>query len=102
MLHILLLLAKHEMHGYGMMHEIERMTHGKLNIGPGTLYRSIKQLVANEMIEQGQEHPEMPSGDERRRYYRITKAGRATLEVELQRLAETLRFARSIGLFAGE
>ena len=34
--HIMLALAGGESHGYGIMLEVERLTSGQLNLGPGT------------------------------------------------------------------
>ena len=48
--HILLALANGERHGYGIMQEITAATEGQMHIGPGTLYRSIKQMLAAGMI----------------------------------------------------
>ncbi|MFN8448664.1 MAG: PadR family transcriptional regulator [Anaerolineae bacterium] len=48
--HILLVLADGEMHGYGIMQQIAAMTNGAVNIGPGTLYRSIKQMIDQNLI----------------------------------------------------
>ena len=52
--HILLTLADGSRHGYGIMQEIRERTGGALELGPGTLYRSIKQLLGRGLIaEQG-------------------------------------------------
>ena len=48
--HILLTLAEGERHGYGIMQEILRRTGGAMELGPGTLYRSIKQLLGRRLI----------------------------------------------------
>ena len=44
--HILLALADQERHGYGIMQEVATLTDGKLRMGPGTLYGTIKRLLA--------------------------------------------------------
>src|SRR5579885_3073479 len=74
--HILLALADGERHGYGIMQEIAAATDGQMRIGPGTLYRSIKQMLAAGMIEESDERPDPELDDERRRYYRLTSFGR--------------------------
>ncbi len=33
--HIMLALALHESHGYGIMLEVERLTQGQMRLGPG-------------------------------------------------------------------
>ena len=53
--HILLVLCDGELHGYGIMQRIKSMTSGTLNIGPGTLYRSIKQMLDQNLIAEAEE-----------------------------------------------
>jgi len=67
----LLALADGERHGYGIMKEVETYTGGKLRLGPGTLYRSIKGLLAEGLIAESDERPDPALDDERRRYYRL-------------------------------
>ena len=72
---ILLALAGGERHGYGILREVAESTGGKLRLGPGTLYRSIKQLLEAGIIEESDERPDPALDDERRRYYRLTARG---------------------------
>src|SRR6185369_13381672 len=91
--HILLALAEGERHGYGIMQEIAAATEGQMRIGPGTLYRSIKQMLAASLIEESDERPDPALDDERRRYYRLTGFGRQVAQAEAQRLARLVREA---------
>ncbi len=93
--HILLALADGERHGYGMMQEITRRTDGATRLGPGTLYRSIKRLLAEELIEESDERPTPALDDERRRYYRLTAGGRHAVGAEARRLAQLVHTARA-------
>jgi DNA-binding PadR family transcriptional regulator len=93
--HILLALAGNERHGYGIMQEVAAMTDGNLKLGPGTLYRSIKSLLAEGLIEESSQRPDPALDDERRRYYRLTEVGRGAAETEAQRLAALVRVART-------
>lgn len=93
--HILLALADSERHGYGIMQEVAERTGGAVRIGPGTLYRSIKQLIADKLIEESGLRPDPSIDDERRRYYRMTERGRKAASVEAQRLAELVHAART-------
>jgi len=93
--HILLALAEGESHGYAIMQEVRERSGGSINLGPGTLYYSIKRMVANGLIEETEERPAAESDDERRRYYRVTDFGRAVAEAESQRLAELVELARA-------
>lgn len=101
MFHILLALADGERHGYGIMQEIAAATQGQMRIGPGTLYRSIKQMLAAGMIEESDERPDPALDDERRRYYRLTGFGRQVAQAEAQRLARLVREAEARRLLPG-
>jgi DNA-binding PadR family transcriptional regulator len=93
--HILLALAGGERHGYGIMQEVAVLTDGKMRLGPGTLYRSIKSLLAEGLIEETAERPDPALDDERRRYYRLTEKGSSAAATEAARLAALVQVARS-------
>lgn len=92
---ILLALADGERHGYSIMQEITSQTHGKLRIGPTTLYRSIKHMLEDRLIVESDERPDPALDDERRRYYRLTDLGQRVAIAEMNRLEQTLAIARS-------
>lgn len=96
--HILLALTNGEQHGYGIMREIERFTDGQMKIGPGTLYRSIRQMLEIRLIEESDERPDPALDDERRRYYRLTDRGRRVTQAEVSRLQTLVRVAYGRGL----
>ncbi|MGF1473569.1 MAG: PadR family transcriptional regulator [Rubrobacteraceae bacterium] len=98
-LNILLALADEERHGYGIMLEVSDRTGGKMRIGPGTLYSSIRRLVEGRLIEESEARPAPESDDERRRYYRLTDFGRKVLAAEIRRLESTVRAARKKGAY---
>ncbi|HEY7020426.1 MAG TPA: PadR family transcriptional regulator [Ktedonobacterales bacterium] len=91
---ILLALSGGERHGYAIMREVEASTQGQLRIGPGTLYRSIKQMLAQGLIAETDERPDPALDDERRRYYRLTDFGQRVAEAEARRLARLVAQAR--------
>jgi DNA-binding PadR family transcriptional regulator len=92
--HILLSLADGEKHGYGIMKNVERQTGGRIKMGPGTMYGSIKRMLAAGLIEETGERPDPELDDERRRYYRLTAVGRKVAVAETQRLMQVLKIAR--------
>jgi DNA-binding PadR family transcriptional regulator len=92
--HILLALADGEKHGYAIMQEVEALTDGKIRLGPGTLYGSIKRLLAGGLIEESDERPDPELDDERRRYYRLTEFGQRIATAEAERLFLLVRQAR--------
>lgn len=100
-LNILISLAGEEQHGYGIMKEVERRTGGKVNLGPGTLYRSIKQILEKRLIEESDERPDLRLDDQRRRYYRLTNFGQRVAVAELERLESLVGTGRDKGLLGG-
>jgi DNA-binding PadR family transcriptional regulator len=92
--HILLALAAGEMHGYAIMQEIAILSDGQVHVGPGTLYGSIKRLLAARLIEESGDRPDPALDDERRRYYRLTQDGHRVLTAEAERLQGLVRAAQ--------
>lgn len=80
MYYILLALCKPG-HGYAIMQEIEKISGGRVKMGPGTLYGVLTRLVKNNMIE-------IAENDSRRKIYKITPCGKAALTAEFERLEE--------------
>lgn len=100
-LHILLAVADEERHGYGIMREVEERTGGRTRLGPGTLYGSIKRMLADGLIEESDERPDPEMDDQRRRYYRITDFGRRVAGAEAERLSGLVETARARKLLRG-
>jgi DNA-binding PadR family transcriptional regulator len=108
--HILLTLAAGDRHGYAMIRDIADRTDGAMRLGTGTLYTALARLASLGLIDESGAaaaaseagHPAaMGSGsadDGRRRYYRLTPAGHAVLEVETDRLEALVRHARRLGI----
>jgi DNA-binding PadR family transcriptional regulator len=92
-LHILISLGEGERHGYAVMQEVADRTDGKVRMSPGTLYGSIRKMLDEGLIEEL-----FRRDDERRRYYGVTKFGRAVAAAEAERLASLLHHARLTGL----
>ncbi|MCL4841974.1 MAG: PadR family transcriptional regulator [Bryobacteraceae bacterium] len=84
-LHILLALSRGERHGYGIMKQVEADSQGKVSMGPGTLYGSIKRMMEAGLIRESDKRVDPEMDDERRIYYEITGAGQEALAAELQR-----------------
>jgi DNA-binding PadR family transcriptional regulator len=93
-LHILLALADRQRHGLGIAADVESATSGRMIMGPGTLYGTIKRMIDAALIEATGEHPDDEPADPRRRYYRITPLGRRALELEAESLAGIVGLAR--------
>jgi len=96
--HILIALAPGPVHGYAIMRDVKERTDGRLRLGPGTLYGSIKRMLEQGLIEEVRSRAGQDGDDERRRYYRITRRGRRAAEAEAARLSAVLREAKAHGL----
>ncbi len=92
--HILLALAPRDLHGYGIMQEAEAISDGAIRLAPGTLYRTLKRLLEDGLIEEVDERPDPELDDERRRYYRLTGQGRHVMQEELRRLESLVSRAK--------
>jgi DNA-binding PadR family transcriptional regulator len=95
--HILITLGEGEKHGYAVMQEVAERTGGKVRMSPGTLYGSIRKMLEDGLIEELFRRGAQ-ADDERRRYYRVTKFGRAVAAAEAERLTGLLHHARLNGL----
>lgn len=92
-LHILIALRDGEKHGYAIMSDVETLSDGAVRLGPGTLYGSIKRMLADGLIEETTERPDPALDDQRRRYYRLSGLGERVAGAELARLQSLLRRA---------
>ena len=93
-LHILLALASEERHGYAIIQEVTEASEGMIKLGPGTLYRSLRDLLEDGLIDESTRRPGKAE-DPRRRYYRLTALGRRVLGLEARRLANVVALAKS-------
>ena len=91
---ILLALGDSERHGYGIRQEVAGRTGDEVQLGPGTLYGSIKRMLAAGLIEESDERPDPEFDDERRRYYRITAFGLEVAAAEARRMERLVAQAR--------
>jgi DNA-binding PadR family transcriptional regulator len=99
--YILLALAGGDKHGYEIMKQVKQDSRGTVRMGTGTLYGSIKRMLAGGLIEEAGERPAPAIADERRRYYRLTTLGRRAFDAELQRYYEVVSLADQRRLFPG-
>jgi len=86
---ILLALSLKERHGYGIIKQIEEDSQGKIKIGPGALYTSIRQLRETGLIKE----VDAPK-DSTRRYYKLTSIGIKQLNAELAYYQNALQLAK--------
>ncbi|MDP3720512.1 MAG: PadR family transcriptional regulator [Acidobacteriota bacterium] len=98
---ILLALADGERHGYSILQEVETRSGDAVSLHAGTLYRALARLLESDLIEELRDPPAPSSGDERRRYYRLTARGVAVARAEVGRLEGQLTAARTRRLLKG-
>ena len=98
---ILLSLVEEDLHGYGIMRQVAEQTEERMRLGPGTLYSSIQTLLEARLIEEVDARADAKLGQARRRYYRVTSAGRKLVRSEAERLADLLRVARAKKVLRG-
>ena len=91
--YILLCLAKGANHGYGIMQMTEKLSAGDVMIGSGTMYGA-----TSNMMKKGWNREIMSDepGQERRRLYQLTDAGREVLRQEISRLRRMLENAEEV------
>jgi DNA-binding PadR family transcriptional regulator len=99
---ILISLAEEDLHGYAIMRQVAAQTDGHMRLGPGTLYSSIRTLLEAKFIQEVDLREDIKLGHERRRYYRLTSAGRKRARAEAERLGDLLRVARARKIFRGD
>jgi DNA-binding PadR family transcriptional regulator len=93
-LHVLLALGDEAKHGYAIMRDIATESDNRIRLLPGTLYSTIKKLLTDGLLEEVDPPRSADSDDARRRYYRVTKRGRAAAEAETQRMALLVRMGQ--------
>ncbi len=97
--HILLALSGGERHGYGIMKQVEADSQGKVTMGPGTLYGSLKRMLDAGLVKESDKRVDPEMDDERRIYYQITGTGAEALAAELERYQRIVTIAQQRKLF---
>jgi transcriptional regulator len=85
---ILSLLSRRAMYGYELAATVQADTDGAFVWREGSLYPSLHKLEADGLVEGTWEEKE---GGRRRKYYHLTKAGRAALKEKAAAWAELTR-----------
>ena len=97
--HILLALSNGERHGYGTMKQVEADSQGKVSMGPGTLYGSLKRMLDAGLVRESDKRVDPEMDDQRRIYYQITGIGAEALAAELERYKHIVTIAQQRKLF---
>ncbi len=94
---VLFSLTAEERHGYGIVKEVENHSAGSVRMDPSNLYRSLKRLINNGLVEESEPLSDENS-DERRRFYSLTSLGRDVVSAEAHRLSRLTDAARASDL----
>lgn len=87
---ILSALGSGPLAGFAILEVTDRISTGVPILGPGTLYRLLRELRQEGLIERTPPPPEAEDDDDRRQYHGLTQLGRAVLIAEAARLRRTL------------
>jgi DNA-binding PadR family transcriptional regulator len=96
--YILLALSNQDRHGYDIMLQVRQDSSGKIRMGPGTLYGSIKRMLDAGLIEETEDKSDPNLDNQRRRYYRLTSLGKKLLSAELVRYRQVVLAAKQKNL----
>ena len=92
---VLTMLSAGDRHGYGIRQDIVEHTDGRVALEAGNLYRHIRALQADGLVDETEPRPVDENDDERRIYYTLLPFGRRVLAAELERLRELMRIAEA-------
>lgn len=97
--HILLALSTGDRHGYGIMKQVEADSQGKVKMGTGTLYGSLKRMLDAGLVKESDKRVDPELDDERRIYYQMTDIGAKALAAELERYKRIVNIAQERKLY---
>ena len=92
---VLTMLSASERHGYGLRQDIVDHTEGRVALEAGNLYRHIRKLQSEGLVDETEPRPAGRGDDERRIYYRLLPFGREVLGAEVERLRALMRVVDS-------
>jgi DNA-binding PadR family transcriptional regulator len=92
---ILLTLAAGPLHGYAIMQRVEEESGGAVVPQAGAMYRTLRNMLEDGLVDEFGEPKAAARDGKRRRFYRITRQGRAVARAEVDRLAQIVRLGRS-------
>lgn len=98
---ILLVLADGPLHGYGILAAVEQRVGDEVLLDPANLYRSLKRLRRDGIVEEAEPPSDTEAPLEQRRYFCLTDLGRQVATAEAERLARLTRVALETRLLDG-
>lgn len=92
---VLFSLSEGDAHAYGIMKDIASRTRERLDVAPGSLHFTLSKLLDAKLIQESTGPAAAADADARRKYYRLTSAGRSLLRDEVAALTEIVDLARA-------
>lgn len=89
----ILLAVRNPNHGYGIIQDVQEMTDGRVNLGPGTLYGAINSLLDKGWIRLYSEEKQ----SRKKKSYIITSNGKEVFNNEVERLKELVKNSEKMG-----
>ncbi len=99
---VLMVLVEGDLHGYGIVKQIQKRSSGQVRLLPGNLYGVIRRMIELGWLAECERRAVDEEGDQRRRYYRITEFGRQVAAAEASRLRQVVRDAEVYKLIETE
>ena len=85
----ILLYLREDMHGYGIVQKVEKVTCGDVILSPGTMYGSLSKMEKDGLIRFVRE-------EEKRKIYHITDLGQEILDLEIRRIERLYRNVKEV------
>jgi DNA-binding PadR family transcriptional regulator len=93
---ILLALAEADLHGLAIARAVQELSEGRTRLWPVSLYGTLESLEESRLIEALDDPRHRPADEsEKKRFYRLTRAGHRALAAETDRLAALVKIAKS-------
>lgn len=92
---VLTMLSAGDRHGYGIRQDIVDHTQGRIALEAGNLYRHIRRLQGEGLVDETEPRALTSEGGERRIYYRLLPFGRRVLAAEVLRLRALIAIAEA-------
>lgn len=92
---ILLALANTDLHGLGIARAVQDLSDGETRLWPVQLYGTLDMLAESGWIEELDDPRQRPDESEKKRFYRLTRAGHRALATETDRLGALVKIARA-------
>jgi DNA-binding PadR family transcriptional regulator len=93
---ILLALAESDLHGLGIARAVQDLSDGRTRLWPASLYGTLDELAESGLIEELDDPRQRPADEsDKKRFYRLTRAGQRALATETEHLSALVKIAKA-------